>query len=362
MKNVLQKICLVIAALIVAVLMAEGFAWLAPEQILPARLRDLRDQLDRNRNAESFMSPDPELLFKIKPNVNFVIRHPDYSMHVVTHLNLGDIGFRGGSIGGPAWAIAVGDSFTFGHGVDHEEMWTSLLAKSLGKDVINFCVPAQGPTQYTRILKRYALPMRPRVAFYGFYFNDLDSAVRFRRIKRGIPIGRYLRDYSVVYNLLRGNKQSKDQQLIFFKADGIELSLEPEGLRRNLERQAEKFDERWAAVSREVDDGIKASQEAGVTFVLFYFPSRWEVYWEQIRKQLDFPESLDIDRLHRKVVEYCGAKKLLCLDLTPALKREASQHKQLYFRTDGHWNQEGNRVVAQAIREFVRAKALDSSN
>ncbi len=357
MKDFLQKISLVLAGLVVAVLLVEGFAWLAPRSMLPGRFRDLRDQLDRNRSAESFMSPDPELLFKIKPNMNFVVRHPDYSMRIVTYLNLPDIGFRGGSIGGPAWAVAVGDSFTFSHGVEHEDIWTSLLAKSLGKDVINFGVPAQGPAQYTRILKRYALPIRPRVAFYGFYFNDLDSAVRFRRTKRQlIPVSRYLREYSYVYNLVQKGKRQKDQSPVFFKAEGIEFSLEPEGLRRNLKRQVEKFDERWAVVSREIDDAIKASEEAGVKFILLYFPSRWEVYWEKINNQLHFPSTLDIDRLHRKVVEYCGATKILCLDLTPALKREASQNKQLYFRTDGHWNKEGNRVVAEAIRDYLTEK------
>ncbi|MBM4298184.1 MAG: hypothetical protein FJ143_10635, partial [Deltaproteobacteria bacterium] len=140
---------------------------------------------------------------------------------------------------------------------------------------------------------------------------------------------------------------------VFFKAPGIELALEPEGLRRELERQAEKFDERWAAVSREVDEAIRVSQGAGVKFVLLYFPSRWEVHWEQIKAPLDFPSHLDMNRVRRKVLEYCGSKAIACFDLSPALKRDAGQNKQLYFRTDGHWNIEGNRVVAEAIREFV---------
>jgi hypothetical protein len=358
MKDFLQKGCLVVGAIVFAVFLVEGFAWLAPDKLLPPRLRDLRDQLDRDRKAESFLSPDPELIFKIKPNQNFLVKHPDYTMRVVTHLNLPDIGFRGGSLGGAPWAVAVGDSFTFGQGVDHDGIWTSLLAKSLGRDVINFGVPAQGPAQYTRILKRYALPMHPRLALYGFYFNDLDSAVRFRRIKRGIPVGRYLRENSVVYNLIHGVPQPAAQEQVFFKADGVEFSLDPDGLRRNLERQTEKFDDRWTAVSHEVDDGIKASAEAGVTFVLFYFPSRWEVYWDQINKQLEFPSKLDIDRLRRQVVEYCATKKILCLDLTAPLKRAASQNQQLYFRTDGHWNQEGHRVVAQAMRQFLTAAGV----
>ena len=153
-----------------------------------------------------------DLLFKIKPNVDLVVKHPDFTMRVVTHVNLPDIGFRGGIIGGAPWAVAVGDSFTFGQGVDHEETWTSLLAGAIGKDVINLGVPAQGPVQYTRILKRYGLAMAPRVVFYGLYFNDLDSAVRFRRLSGQIfPVRRYLREYSMIYNLVLGARGQSDQ-------------------------------------------------------------------------------------------------------------------------------------------------------
>jgi len=357
-KDLLQKGALVFGATLFALVLAETFAWFAPDQLVPRRVKDLRDELERKRNAESFITEDRDLLFKIKPNQNFLVHHPDYTMRVVTHLNLPEIGFRGGILGGPAWGAAVGDSFTFAQGVDDQSMWTSLLSRSLGKEVINFGVPAQGPAQYTRILKRYALPMRPQIVFYGFYFNDLDSAVRFHRTRRGIPVSRYLRNYSVVYNLFQGGDRSNDQQTVFFKANGVEFDLQAEGLRRNLERQNEKFDDRWDAVSQEIDEAIKASNAVGVTFVLLYFPSRWEVYWEQIQRQLNFPKSLDIDRLHRRVLEYCGVKKINCLDLTPALKQEADQRKQLYFRTDGHWNQEGNRVVAEAIRAFIAAKGF----
>ena len=315
--------------------------------------------MERSRHSDSFFIPDSELLFKIPPNTDFVVKHPDYTIRIKTNLNLRDIGFRGGILGGPPWGVAVGDSFTFGHGVEHEETWTSLLAKSLGREVINFGIPAQGPAQYTRVLKRYAIPMRPRVAFYGFYFNDLDSAARFRRMKRQfIPVGRYLRYYSYIYNLIGQSRSSPQPEPALVKADSGEMSLDPEGLRRNLERQNRNFDDRWTLTAREVDDAIKTSKEAGVVFMLFYFPSRWEVYWDRLKKQTGLPDSLDIDRLRRTVVQYCETKKILCLDLTPSLKREASHGKQLYFPIDGHWNKEGNRVVAEAIREFLVARGM----
>jgi hypothetical protein len=359
-KEVFQKVCLALFGLVIALLLFEGFAWVAPRSWLPVRLRELGDAMERNRRSDSFFIPDSELLFKMPPNTNFVVRHPDYTIRIKTNLNLSDIGFRGGTLGGPAWGVAVGDSFTFGMGVEQEETWVAQVAKSLGHEIINFGIPAQGPAQYTRVLKRYALPMRPRVAFYGFYFNDLDSASRFRRMKpQLIPVGRYVRHYSYVFNLVRESKTSPPVQPALAKADNLEMSLDTEGLRRTLERQNRSFNERWTLTAREIDDAIKASKDAGVIFVLLYLPSRWEIYWDSLKKQSNLPDSLNIDRLRSTVVEYCEKRQLLCLDLTHALKREAVRGKRLYFPIDGHWNKEGNLIVAEAIREFLVAKGIE---
>jgi lysophospholipase L1-like esterase len=358
-KELARNLGLVLFGVTVSLLLFEAFAWFMPRPWLPVRLRELGETMERNRRADSFLIPDKELLFKIAANTDFIVKHPDYTFRLKTNLNLGGIGFRGGILGGPPWGVAVGDSFTFGQGVEHEETWSSRLATTLGREVVNFGIPAQGPAQYTRVLKRYALPLRPRVAFYGVYFNDLDSAARFRRMKsRLIPVSRYLRNFSYTYNLFRGIQRAPAIQPVFVQTAGSEFDLSSEGLRSNLERQKRNFDERWQLMLREIEEGRRASAEAQVAFVLFYFPSRWEVHWDVIKKQVNWPANLDIDRFRRAVVQYCTTEKISCLDLTPALKQAASQGRQLYFRLDGHWNREGNRVVAEAIREYLVATGM----
>ncbi|HWX76217.1 MAG TPA: hypothetical protein VNY32_02005, partial [Candidatus Acidoferrales bacterium] len=141
MKAIIQKGCLVFVGLAVALLSFEAFAWLAPRSWVPRPLRELGERMELNRHSDTFFIPDSELLFKIPPNTDFVVKHPDYTVRFKTNLNLKDIGFRGGTLGGPPWGVAVGDSFTFGQGVEQEETWAALLAKSLGHEVINFGIP-----------------------------------------------------------------------------------------------------------------------------------------------------------------------------------------------------------------------------
>lgn len=353
MKQIVQKIVLAFCGMLFALALCEGLIWLAPQKLLPPRLQELTKRMALYRSTDGMFIADSELLFKIRPNYDAVVDHPDYHVRVKTHLNLDGIGFRGGSSGGPAWAAAVGDSFTFGVGVEQEDTWVYLLAKELSREIVNLGIPAQGPAQYTRVLKHYALPIRPKVVFYGFYFNDLDAANRFYRMKRTlIPVSRYLREYSVLYNLIGDSRATVVQQPAPSANDGAEL------IRRTLERQNGNFEQRWQLTVKELDAALRASQEAQIELVMLYLPSRWEVYWESIKARNRLPDSLDIDRLRRTVVEYCGARGIACFDLTPVLKQEARQGKELYFPIDGHWNKEGNRVVAEALKNYLTAKGL----
>ena len=359
MKQIVQRIVLASVGIFFALALCESLIWLLPVSLQPSRLRELTKRMEISRSTDSMYVADAELLFKIRPHIDAVVDHPDYHVRIKTNLNLADIGFRGGSLGGPAWAAAVGDSFTFGVGMDQEDTWVNLLARALGKEIINLGIPAQGPPQYTRILKRYALALHPRVVFYCFYYNDLNAANRFYRMKRTwIPVTRYLRQYSVIYNLLSENRAVGAPAAEQADVEGAELNISPDDVRRSVARQDRNFEQRWRLTVKEIDDAISASHQAGVQMIMLYLPSRWEVYWEQFQAQHHLPGTLDIDRLRRTVVNYCGDRKLACFDLTPVLKREAQQGKQLYFRIDGHWNKEGNRIVAEALQKFLTEKGL----
>lgn len=359
MKAALQKFCLILAGIVGAVVLFEMTLWLLPRSLLPPRMRDLAERMEMSRRSDQMFVPDRELLFKIPPHTDFIAKHLEYTTRVKTNLNLDDIGFRGGSLGGPAWGVAVGDSFTFGVGVDLEKAWPHLIAKSLGREVLNLGIPSQGPAQYTRVLKRYALPMRPRVVFYGFYYNDLQASKRFYRLKRSIfPVSRYLRQYSLTYNLVQEHRGSSANQEKALEGDAGGVNLTPESIAKSLARQYNKFAQRWELTERELKEAINACNKANVRLIILYLPSRGQVYWDLLTKGENFPTALQIDKLPTTLMKFCEAQRLACLDLTGPLKSEARQGKQLYFPMDGHFNEEGNRVVADAIQKFLATEGI----
>jgi lysophospholipase L1-like esterase len=84
----------------------------------------------------------------------------------------GDAGFR---------VVCLGDSFTFGWGVEDDETFPvqleRLLTEARGEpdaDVINCGLPGYNTWQEHRIYEKLVHPMAPDVVVIGWYLNDLD--------------------------------------------------------------------------------------------------------------------------------------------------------------------------------------------
>ena len=92
-----------------------------------------------------YSRPHDDLKYTIKPGTDFELKQPEFVFRYKTNLNFPDAGFRGGTLGGPVWGVAVGDSFTFGSGVNQEATWVAQLAALANKDVLNLGVPGYGP-------------------------------------------------------------------------------------------------------------------------------------------------------------------------------------------------------------------------
>ncbi|MEM6569699.1 MAG: hypothetical protein AAF726_23275 [Planctomycetota bacterium] len=88
-------------------------------------------------------------------------------------------GFRNPKMLESASVVALGDSQTFGTGVEREEAWPLVLGESLGEPVYNMGFPGYSPTQCLLLLEE-ALELKPRVVVAAMYAgNDLYDAYRF---------------------------------------------------------------------------------------------------------------------------------------------------------------------------------------
>ena len=362
LKQILEKTALVLFGAIVAILFLELGARLIPSRLLPSVVRSIVEEREARLRSNDPYLPDPKLWYVIKPGTDFIFKHPDQDFRMKTNLNFPGAGFRGGTLGGPPWGVAVGDSFTFGLGVNQEATWIAQLAKLSQHDIINLGVPGWGPQQYTRTLEQYGFPLKPKIVFYGLFSNDVGNVTAFANHEghfNDFSMREFLRLNSVTFNLFRRFRRAKiaveDIQL-----PELGLHFSSASLKGRVTADNARFTRGWPLTREQIETAYSDSQRSNATFVLLYFPSKEEVYWKAIKEKSKSFEALDdrIDLLRKTAMEFCRSRGLFCIDLTPPLKTRAERGEKLYFSVDSHWNNAGNKIVADEIYKLLVEKNM----
>lgn len=130
-----------------------------------------------NRPSANFIS-DPQIGWRMVPGIAITGTNQDSA----TAVYLADsLGFRYGgkprSAASRPRVVLVGDSFTFGVGVDYDHTFGSLLEAATGVSVINLGMPGFGIDQMWMTLRAYALPLRPALVVVGFVDDDFDRSL-----------------------------------------------------------------------------------------------------------------------------------------------------------------------------------------
>jgi len=359
-KSILAKTALVLVSILFTLGAFDLTVYLFPRHFLPGPLRNLVFLME----GDTYYVKDPPIGNMIRPQTDYLFPGEEFSFRIQTRLNFSSAGFRGGTLGGPAWGAAFGDSFTFGAGVDQEATWVAQLARLTNREIINFGVPGHGPHQYTRIFQKYGVRLRPKVVFYALFSNDLRDGVRFEappaNRRQRMTAKAFMRRYSASYNIFNNVSRSLKKSRTNDRRNTIGLKLLDRRLRDPYAIADQKFASAWAGIERQIEDAHQESKRINATFILLYFPQKEEVYWELAKERI---KSIDVfkervDRLNKTIAAFCGTRDFLCLDLTPTLKARGLRGETFYFPVDIHWNEKGNSLVAQVIYRFLLEKKL----
>lgn len=232
--------------------------------------------------------------------------------------------------------LALGDSCTFGLGVDDVEAWPAQLQRLLDATgparVINAGVPGYTAYQGRRLLESRGRELRPDLVVATFGFNDIDVWGTQSDLETARALG--LRQWE------RALRQSR-------------LYL---GLRRSIGRAMDRFEETptpeaqgAAAGGRERlsedefrDELIEIadlSEQLGAPLVLMVWPYGQQI-WER------FPPLANYQPI---ILDVCSERGLPCVNLI-----------EIFLDTPGplfldhvHANAEGNTVAARAVRDAI---------
>ncbi len=280
----------------------------------------------------SEISPDPLTLYL--PRAGLVKRFSNREFNTAVKINSVNMRDREYPLKKPDGVkrIAVmGDSFVFGWGVEHKEIFTEILEnKYLERtEVLNFGVSGYQAYQELQRLKKEALKFQPEIVFFFLY---------------GIPEG-YWGDGPVYPD---EKLTFKKKFIAFLEKQSYFFVLLQEA--RGVLRVTKSSVQEAASFPYEIDvnkgweilsDLKRLSLENRFEPLVVYIPLK------QYARAGSEPDS-------QRVAEQCLSRGIPFLDLTKPLHDFwIKENKSPYFRIDDHWNRDGHRVAAAALNDYL---------
>lgn len=326
-----------------------------------------------------FVASD-ELIYVPRPDVDVEIHDGLTLSYTVQTRGLGNppIGFRDTPPTLPVYAVAAGDSQTWGTYVEADQTWPKQMEAAVGAPVINMGILGYGPVQYQIITQKYALPLHPHVMLWGFFTgNDFtDSTYYADWVKAGKSytgltepetgwrdfLSRNLRLYELLKFALQAGIYSKrgatEQAILVPAAGGPDWTFYPDVLERLADGRRPDVANGWSLTQQAILDTQAAARTAGTQFVIVVIPSKELIYESLWRERVADPSRYDLAEPVRILLAFCQTQGVSCLDLTPALSAHAANGEELFLRQDAHLNPTGQRLVAQLVKDYLARQGL----
>jgi len=306
----------------------------------------------------------------LPPNYNGNVETSEYNMLIKTN----SIGLRGDreyatdKPAGTVRILAVGDSFTFGTGVNNSDTWAQHLENKLnaagGKQyqVMNAGKPGIGPGVYFTNVKNLAKKYDVDFVVIGFFVNDLKDVSNpyigfsdiFKQSRlitltyslvKDIP---YSQEYAaekgvspaLIYHAKKYPTMIKD--LLFLDTPEMNESL----------RETED-------VMLQMHDYLEENKIPSL-FVVIPAAQQIDIKYHEFFSKIGFeltPDMLTKPILQKELTTFFTKNKIDYLDMLPLLKASCTD---CYYFKDNHWNIKGTEFAGSEI--YDKFKELQFTN
>lgn len=279
--------------------------------------------------------------------------------------------------------LVLGDSFTFGAGVEMEDTYPKQLEKNLrlkNKDkryeVINAGVIGYGTDAEFYYLEEWGFKLKPDLVIVGFYIqNDIED----------VMIGA-LNEYTVkdgyLFDLYKHNKREKKKnflkkhsrayEFIMDRVDNLltkigvkknspgnlELPLDMKFYLKKYPPELEKAMDKTKGFLKGIDS--LAKQLGGKTLICL-IPDKnqiWEGFWiKELRRYKENLAEYSMTRINDELANFAKENKISLFDLLSS-QQEYEKEVDIFLPQDPHWNKEGHKFVAETIYEFLVSKQI----
>jgi hypothetical protein len=293
----------------------------------------------------------------------------------------GRVGFRSPQpTDGRVPAVALGDSHTFCFTAAHD-CWVTRMTSLTGVAFANLGQPVTGSASHARIFADFvaneALGLKqPALVLWQFYGNDFNDDFGWLRLQGQAtsppadlppPVmlpdwQRWLAQQSALAALLtaltRGSDPGAEQFVDPHRVieGGVDIFFGQRYIRDSFDMTQARNLEGETLSHRVMLDTRTLVKKNGGQLVMLLIPTKEEVYCALTEPKLGTAAIDAIAAPRLRMLDFCAAQQIRCLDLLPAL--QAANREQLYFSTDPHLTPRGNEIVAQAVAAYLRDQGL----
>jgi lysophospholipase L1-like esterase len=279
--------------------------------------------------------------------------------------------------------LLIGDSFTVGANVQEREAYGQVLEQLLNEstskpiEVVNTGVGGWNPYQYAQFLEHYGAQYEPDLILVGlfvgndiyvdqFSFDQTLTAVMGRRVSRaaaadaGIGLRVWLYEHSHIYRALLNTKPGDET---YVRPDSncaeftdLYIAIQKERVPAHL---AAPSPELQAIMQKSVAEIGKMQQLAaamGSKLVVAIFPDENQLNPALQQRVIPAAElaRYDFDMPQRELRAQLAARGIPSLDLLDAFRNDS----RCLYMNDTHWVPAGHRLVAEQLRDYLRAQQL----
>ncbi|HIA64710.1 TPA: SGNH/GDSL hydrolase family protein [Candidatus Poribacteria bacterium] len=270
--------------------------------------------------------------------------------------------------------VALGDSITFGWGVELNETYVKQLETILrtqhpnrNYEVINIGIEDLGLQEELKLLKQVGLNFQPDLVLLGFYLNDarpiggfpneskptwFHRRYTFRQIANLVPLTKVIaKKVLIKFGVMKPNASSRFRWInTFAKREWVTNQGEMRQLieSADLDWGVAWKPESWIAINRYIQEMQEVTQSAGCPLAVVCFPVSVQV-------ESDF---LSADEPQQHLSTICQSRSIPFLNLLLSFRHWNTMVGELLFFDLCHPKPLAHKKVAKVISEFLNTEGL----
>lgn len=301
---------------------------------------------------------DKDVGTKLIPGINGFLRCPEYSVNaIINSKGLRDREFTYEKPANTRRIICLGDSFTFGYGVQEKKTFSKLLEQFMNEgpvdgnrwEVLNAGIGSTGTANQLALLETECYKYSPDIVvvcfcpandFFdnitcGLYSLEGGALVKHPAPRTGARVAQGFVRFIPAYGTLCA--KSHLVNLVRYRVTALHY--------RVLNRRATKSmkHETLVVMHNEltyalVDALHRACVERGSELVVMFIPP---------------PQVGESARWTGDLIGHCEKQGIPSLDLTACFATARENGMQTAYRNEGHWNENGHAIAARALHDFL---------